>query len=78
VEGRGREADEGVAFLFKTNSVEWIKGTGTFKDTNTIGVEGSEDLSFKSAAHADPTARVGRRHAEHVRDVVDAELAGRN
>ena len=40
---------QGVAFLFKSNSVEWIKGTGTFKDANTIGVEGSEDVSFKSA-----------------------------
>ena len=24
----------GVAFLFKANGVEWIKGTGTFKDAN--------------------------------------------
>jgi dihydrolipoamide dehydrogenase len=49
MQGRGREADEGVAFLFKPNSVEWIKGTGTLKDANTIGVEGSEDVSCKSA-----------------------------
>src|SRR5215218_3801424 len=39
----------GVASLFKTNGVEWAKGTGTFKDANTIAVEGSEDVTFKSA-----------------------------
>ena len=44
-----KQMTQGVAFLFKTNSVEWIKGTGTFKDANTIGVEGSEGVSFKSA-----------------------------
>jgi dihydrolipoamide dehydrogenase len=44
-----KQMTQGVAFLFKTNSVEWIKETGTFKDANTIGVEGSEDVSFKSA-----------------------------
>jgi dihydrolipoamide dehydrogenase len=39
----------GVASLFKTNGVEWVKGTGTFKDANTIAVEGGEDVTFKSA-----------------------------
>ena len=39
----------GVAFLFKANGVEWIKGTGTFKDANTITVTGGEDVGFKSA-----------------------------
>ncbi len=39
----------GVAFLFKANGVEWVKGTGAFKDANTIAVEGGEDVSFKSA-----------------------------
>src|SRR5215203_5920383 len=39
----------GVASLFKTNGVEWAKGTGTFKDANTIAVEGGEDVTFKSA-----------------------------
>ncbi len=57
-----KKMTQGVSFLFKSNSVEWIKGT--FKDANTIGVEGSEDVSFKSAivamgslpaAHADPS-----------------------
>jgi dihydrolipoamide dehydrogenase len=39
----------GVAGLFKANGVEWVKGTGRFKDANTIAVEGEEDISFKSA-----------------------------
>ena len=39
----------GVAGLFKANGVEWVKGTGRFKDANTIAVEGGEDVSFKSA-----------------------------
>jgi len=39
----------GVAALFKANGVEWVKGVGTFKDGNTIAVEGGEDVSFKSA-----------------------------
>src|SRR5439155_17297310 len=28
---------------------EWVKGKGTFKDANTIAVEGGEDVTFKSA-----------------------------
>jgi dihydrolipoamide dehydrogenase len=39
----------GVASLFKANGVEWVKGTGRFKDAKTIAVEGGEDVSFKSA-----------------------------
>ena len=39
----------GVAGLLKANGVEWVKGKGTFKDANTIAVEGGEDVSFKSA-----------------------------
>jgi len=39
----------GVATLFKANGVEWVKGTGRFKDANTIEVEGGEEISFKSA-----------------------------
>src|SRR4051794_16715706 len=39
----------GVAGLFKANGVEGVKGTGTFKDANTIAVEGGEDVPFKSA-----------------------------
>jgi dihydrolipoamide dehydrogenase len=39
----------GIASLFKANGVEWAKGAGTFKDANTIAVEGGEDVTFKSA-----------------------------
>jgi dihydrolipoyl dehydrogenase len=42
----------GVASLFKANGVEWVKGTGRFKDANTIAVEGGEDVTFKSAVIA--------------------------
>src|SRR5215213_2204044 len=40
---------QGVATLFKANGVEWVKGTGRFKDANTISVEGGEDVVFKNA-----------------------------
>jgi dihydrolipoamide dehydrogenase len=39
----------GVAGLFKANGVEWVKGVGTFKDANTIAVEGGEDVTFRTA-----------------------------
>ena len=39
----------GVASLFKTNGVEWVKGRGRFTGPNTIAVEGGEDVTFKSA-----------------------------
>jgi dihydrolipoamide dehydrogenase len=39
----------GVASLFKANGVEWVKGVGTFRDANTIAVEGGEDVTFKAA-----------------------------
>jgi dihydrolipoamide dehydrogenase len=44
-----KQLTSGVAGLFKANGVEWVKGTGRFKDANTIAVEGGEDISFKSA-----------------------------
>src|SRR3989442_10711239 len=44
-----KQMTSGVASLFKANGVEWIKGTGAFKDANTIAVEGGEDVTFKSA-----------------------------
>lgn len=44
-----KQMTSGVAGLFKANGVEWVKGAGTFKDANTIAVEGGEDVSFKSA-----------------------------
>jgi dihydrolipoamide dehydrogenase len=39
----------GVASLFKANGVEWVKGAGTFRDANTIAVDGGEDVTFRSA-----------------------------
>src|ERR671927_1586881 len=44
-----KQMTQGVASLFKANGAEWVKGNGTFKDANTIAVEGGEDVSFKSA-----------------------------
>jgi dihydrolipoamide dehydrogenase len=47
-----KQMTQGIASLFKTNGVEWVKGVGTFKDANTISVEGEEDVTFKSAVIA--------------------------
>jgi dihydrolipoamide dehydrogenase len=47
-----KQMTDGVASLFKANGVEWVKGTGRFKDANTIAVEGGEDVSFRSAVVA--------------------------
>src|SRR5690349_20720198 len=44
-----KQMTQGVASLFKANGVEWVKGFGTFKDANTIAVEGGEDVTFKQA-----------------------------
>ncbi len=44
-----KQMTTGVAGLLKANGVEWVKGKGTFKDANTISVEGGEDVKFKSA-----------------------------
>jgi dihydrolipoamide dehydrogenase len=44
-----KQMTSGVAYLFKANGVEWVKGNGTFRDANTIAVEGGEDVTFKSA-----------------------------
>jgi dihydrolipoamide dehydrogenase len=40
---------QGVASLFKANGVEWVRGSGRFKDASTIAVEGGEDVSFRQA-----------------------------
>jgi dihydrolipoamide dehydrogenase len=44
-----KKLTDGVAFLFRANGVEWAKGSGRFKDANTIAVEGGEDVTFKQA-----------------------------
>jgi dihydrolipoamide dehydrogenase len=43
---------QGIASLFKANGVEWVKGTGSFKDANTIAVEGGKNVKFASAVIA--------------------------
>src|SRR5712692_2848562 len=48
-DGVVKQMTQGVASLFKANGVEWVKGTGTFKDTHTLAVEGGEDITFKQA-----------------------------
>jgi dihydrolipoamide dehydrogenase len=47
-----KQMTQGVAGLFKANGVEWVKGYGTFRDANTISVEGGEDVTFKTAVVA--------------------------
>jgi dihydrolipoamide dehydrogenase len=47
-----KQMTTGVASLFKANGVEWVNGTGAFRDANTISVEGSADVTFKSAVIA--------------------------
>jgi dihydrolipoamide dehydrogenase len=47
--GVSKQMTSGVASLFKTNGVEWVKGKGRFTDANTIEVEGGESVSFKQA-----------------------------
>jgi dihydrolipoamide dehydrogenase len=44
-----KQMTTGVAGLLKANGVEWVKGKGTFKDANTLQVEGGDDVTFKSA-----------------------------
>src|SRR5919201_3807909 len=44
-----RQMTQFVASLFKANGVEWVKGSGTFTDANTVEGEGGEDVTFKSA-----------------------------
>jgi dihydrolipoamide dehydrogenase len=47
-----KQMTQGVASLFKANGVTWVKGKGSFKDANTIAVEGGEEVAFKSAVIA--------------------------
>ena len=42
-----RELTDGVAFLFKKNKVEWIKGEGAFADANTLKV-GERSITAKN------------------------------
>src|SRR3954462_15310171 len=51
-DGVVKQMTQGIASLFKANGIEGVKGTGTFKDANTIAVDGGEDVSFKTAVVA--------------------------
>jgi dihydrolipoamide dehydrogenase len=55
-DGVVKQMTSGVASLFKANGVEWVKGTGRFKDANTIAVDGGEDVTFKQAIIATGSA----------------------
>jgi dihydrolipoamide dehydrogenase len=44
-----KQHTQGVAGLFKTNGVEWVKGVGRFEDAHTLAVEGGEKLTFEHA-----------------------------
>src|SRR5689334_14978991 len=48
----------GVASLFKANGVEWVRGTGSFRDANTLAVEGGEDVVSRSAIVATGSAPI--------------------
>src|ERR1700748_611821 len=51
-DGVVKQMTGGVASLFKANGVEWVKGAGRFKDSNTIAVDGGEDVTLQSAGIA--------------------------
>jgi dihydrolipoamide dehydrogenase len=40
---------QGVASLFESNHVQWVKGTGTFLNANSISVDGAATVTFESA-----------------------------
>ncbi|MGZ4410565.1 MAG: dihydrolipoyl dehydrogenase [Gaiellaceae bacterium] len=44
-----KQHTQGIAALFKSNGVEWVKGFGRFKDATTIAVDGGEEVRFTSA-----------------------------
>jgi dihydrolipoyl dehydrogenase len=44
-----KQMTQGIAFLFKANGVEWVQGTGTFKDAHTFAVQGQENVTFQAA-----------------------------
>jgi dihydrolipoamide dehydrogenase len=48
-DGVSKQMTNGVASLFKTNGVDWVKGTGRFKDSHTFAVDGAEDVVFQQA-----------------------------
>src|SRR5690242_8223839 len=68
-DGVVKQMTSGVASLFKAAGVEWVKGTGRFRDANTISVEAGEDVSFKSAIIATgsfPDRKSTRLNSSHM------------
>ena len=59
-DGVVKQMTGGVAFLFKAIGVEWVRGTGRFKDATTIAVEGAEDVTL-SLARSSPPAHIPMR-----------------
>ena len=53
-----KELTGGIAFLFKKNKVDWLKGLASFKDAHTVEVAG-ETLTARTSSS--PPARASRR-----------------
>lgn len=47
-----KQLTQGVAGLLKANGVEWLRGTGRFKDPHTLAVDGKGDVTFEHAVVA--------------------------
>jgi dihydrolipoamide dehydrogenase len=44
-----QQETQGVASLFESNGVQWIRGTGTFLNQHALSVEGAANVTFTSA-----------------------------
>jgi dihydrolipoamide dehydrogenase len=44
-----RQHTQGIASLFKSNGVEWVRGVGRFRDASTFEVSGADDVRFSVA-----------------------------
>ena len=51
----------GVASLFKANGVDWLHGKGSFKDANTLVVEGNEEVTSTRRSSRPDRSRSARR-----------------
>src|SRR3954454_8591994 len=56
-----KQMTQGVAGLFKANGVEWVKGTGSFKDGTTIAVEAARTSPSSRRSSPPARSRCGRR-----------------
>jgi dihydrolipoamide dehydrogenase len=48
-DGVVKQMTGGVASLFKAFGVEWVQGSGRFTGSNSLAVEGGEQIAFRSA-----------------------------